>query len=64
MAILAMMAMWCVRACGLNPLVVYFDVNTHYIWKGNMITRREISSENIHSLGFRDMKKGVALRGG
>ena len=51
------------QACGLNPLIVYFDANTCYIWKGNVITRHEISSENIRSLGFRDMREGVALKG-
>ena len=64
MAIMAMTATWCVSTCGLNPLMVYFDVNIRYIWKGNMITRCEISSKNIRSLGFRDMREGVALRGG
>ena len=38
-----MMAAWCVRACGLNPLVVYFNVNTHDIWEESMITRCDIS---------------------
>ena len=48
------------HACGLNSLVVNFNVKPHDVWEGDMTTRSEI--ENIHSLGFRDIRAGVTLR--
>ena len=50
------------QACGLNSLVVYFNVNAHDIWEGNVIIRSDISFENIFSLGFQDEREGVTLR--
>ena len=44
----------------LNFLVVNFIVKTHDIWEGDMTTRSEI--ENIHSLGFWDIRAGVTSR--
>jgi hypothetical protein len=34
-------AIMCVRACGLNALVVYFDVKTCDLWEGCVTTRSE-----------------------
>ena len=43
-------------------LVVYFNVKIHDMWEGNVTIRCQISTENICSLGFRDVREGVALR--
>ena len=51
------------RACGLNFVVVYFDVKTHGIWEGDVITRSEFQNKNIHFLGFWDIRGEVTLRG-
>ena len=34
------MTTWCMQACGLNALVVYFNVKTHDIRQTNVATRR------------------------
>ena len=52
----------CVRACGLNSLVVYFNVKTHDVWEGDMPTRSEIQTKKIYSLRFWDIREGVTLR--
>ena len=36
---------------------------THDIWERNVTTRREISTEHIHFLGFGDIREGVTLQG-
>ncbi len=46
MTIITMMTTWCVRACGLNSLVVYFNVKTHDIWEGNVTIRRALNWEH------------------
>ena len=43
-------------------LVDYFNVKTHDMWEGNVITWREISTEHICSLGFGDTIEWVKLR--
>ena len=50
-----MRRMWCMRVHGLNSWVGYFNVKMCDVWEGNVTTRREIWTENIHSLGFSDM---------
>ena len=40
------------RACDLKSLMVYFNVKTYNIWKGNVTTKSEILTEDIRSLGF------------
>ena len=51
---------WCMQACGLNPLMVYFDVKTHDIWEENLtIIGDIIYTKNIRTLGFRDTRGGV-----
>ena len=57
-----MMTTWCVQACGLNTLVVYFNVETHVYERRNVTIRSEIETMNIRSLGFRDVREGVTLR--
>ena len=52
----------CVLVCGLNPLVVYLNVETHDIWERNMTTRGEIQAENFRSLKMWDIREGVTLR--
>ena len=51
------------QMCGLNSLMVCFNVKTCVIYgSGNVITRSEIFIQNIRSLGFRDIREGVTLR--
>ena len=50
------------RACGLNSLVVCFDVKTCDITGGDVTTRSEIETKNICFLGFQDMREGVTSR--
>ena len=47
--------------CGLNSLVVYFNVQTRDVREGNVIAKSEIWTKNIHSLGFQDIGEGVTL---
>ena len=54
--------MWCMWACGFNSLVVYFYVNTRDIREEYMTTRSELYTEDIRSLGFRDVREGVTWR--
>ena len=56
---IAIMTTWCVQACGLNSLAVYFDVKTCDICKGNVTLNTEIQIDHIHSLGFWIISKGV-----
>ena len=64
MNIIIMMTTYCVRACGLHSLVVFYNVETHTIYgEGNVTTRSEISIKNkFRSLRFWDIREGVALR--
>ena len=39
---ITIMTMWCVQACGLNSLVVYFNVKTHNIYEASVTTRSEV----------------------
>ena len=57
-----MMSTCCMRGYGLDPLLVYFNVQTHDIWERNMSIRREMQIEHIRSLGFQDIREGVTLR--
>ena len=50
MTIITMMTTWCVRVCGLNSLVVYFNVRTRDFGEGKVTAGSEIWTENIHSL--------------
>ena len=43
-------------------LVIYFNVKTRDIWKGNLTTRSEVYTENLCSRWFQDIRKGVTLR--
>jgi hypothetical protein len=46
--------------CGLNSLVVNFNVKTCDVYgSGNVTPRSEISIENICSLGSQDIRGGV-----
>jgi hypothetical protein len=42
--------------------VDYFMSKTCDIWEVNVTTRRDIQTENICFLGFRDTREGVTLR--
>ena len=42
--------------------MVYFIVRVCDVWEGNVTTRREIYTEHICSLGFRDIREGAALQ--
>ena len=53
----------CARACGLDSLVVYFNVKLRDIWEGNMTIRSEIWTEDIHPLGFQDIREGITFKG-
>ena len=50
------------QACGLNSLVVYFNVKTCDLHEGNVTIWSEIETKNINSLGFWDIGKVVTLR--
>jgi hypothetical protein len=41
---IAMMTMWCVRACGLNSLVDFFNVNLRYM-RGKCDNKEEILNQ-------------------
>ena len=51
----------CMQVCGLNYVVDFFNVKTYDIWEENMTIRIDIYIENIHSLGFQDIR-GVTIR--
>ena len=57
MTIITMMTTWCVRVCGLNSLVVYFNVRTRDFGEGKVTAGSEIWTENIHSLESTRRKK-------
>ena len=48
-----------VRACGLNLLVEYFDVEACNIWEGYVTQGRGVLIEHIRFLGLWDIKEGV-----
>ena len=52
-----------VRGCGLTSLVVCINDKFHDIRERNVTIRSEIWTTNIRSLGFRDIRECVALRG-
>ena len=56
-----MMTTWCVRARGLNSLMVYFNAKSPDVWEGNATIRGEIWITNIYSLGFQDIGKELTL---
>ena len=56
--------MWYIHVYGLNSLVHYFSVKTFDTWEGNVTTRREIWTKNIHSLVFLDTREGVTSKEG
>ena len=45
--IITSMTTWCVRACGLNSLVDYFDAKTCDVWEVIVTTRREMNQEKL-----------------
>jgi hypothetical protein len=51
------------RTSGLNFEVDDFDVKTLAVWEGSVTIRCETQTKNICSLGFRDRREGVPLRG-
>jgi hypothetical protein len=59
---IAMMTTLCVQARGLDYLVVSLNVKTHDIWEVNVTRRSEVSTENICSLGFHDIRREVTLK--
>jgi hypothetical protein len=51
------------QMCALNSLIVCFNVKPRDVYgSGNVITRSEISIQNIRSLGLWDIREGVTLR--
>ena len=56
------MTTWWVRACGLNSLKNYFNVKTHGIWEGSVITRRNIWIEHIRSIKFGFIREEVTIQ--
>ena len=53
----------CVQACWFEFLMGYFNVKIYDIWEGNVITKSEILTENIRSLGFPHLREGVIFKG-
>jgi hypothetical protein len=47
-----------IRVCGLNSMVGQSNVKPYDMWEGIVTTRRETSTEHIHSLGFQDIRMG------
>lgn len=46
----------------MNSLVLYFDAKTHDIQKREVTTKREIETEHIRFLAFRDIREGATLQ--
>ena len=54
--------MWCVWVYDVNSLVDWLNVKTCDIWEENVTIRKEVKTEHILSIGFRDIIEGVSLQ--
>ena len=58
------MTTWCVWACGLNSLVYYSNVRSHYIQEGNVTTNKGDLNQEHPFARFSGFKRGSDITEG